>query len=269
MPERPRVVMNVGASVDGKVTLTREQTLMQQPSGRLWADTAAARTDPLQPDFFELVRQEYGCTATLEGSGSLVPAGSEPAPLPRCTIDPAVLYESFLPPEIVSRPSPPRTWFTAVDGRGRVRWVEQHTDWDVLVLVCRSTPADYLGYLRAEGICYLVAGEDRVDLAAALTAMATEVGIRCVLSTAGGGLNGALVRAGLIDELTLTVHPVLIGGSDTPSVLDGPSLAVGEAPTPLRLLSVHADVGGTLHLRYEVLRTPSADPGGDDAAPPG
>ncbi len=267
--ERPRVVMSVGASVDGKVALTRQQTLMQQPSGRLWADATPARADPLQPDLFELVRQEYGCTATLEGSGSLVPEGSEPTPLPGCGIDPAELYQSFLPAEIVSRPSPPRTWFTAVDGQGRVRWIEEHADWDVLVLVCRSTPADYLGYLRAEGICYLVAGDDRVDLAAALSAMATEVGIRCVMSTAGGGLNGALVRAGLIDELTLTLSPVLIGGVDTPSVLDGPSLAVGEAPTPLRLLSVHTDAGGTLRLRYAVLRTPSADRGGDDAAPRG
>jgi len=267
--ERPRVMMSVGASVDGKVALTRQQTLMQQPSGRLWAEAAPARADELQPDFFGLARQQYGCTATLEGSGSLVPEGSQPTPLPRCGLDPAELYTDFLPAEILARPSPPRMWFTAVDGRGRVRWTEEHADWDVLVLVCRSTPADYLGYLRAEGICYLVAGDDRVDLAAALTAMATQLGIRCVMSTAGGGLNGELVRAGLIDELTLTLSPVLVGGVDTPSVLDGPPLDVGEAPTPLRLLSVHTDAGGTLRLRYEVLKRPSADRDGGDAAPRG
>jgi len=128
--ERPRVLMSVGASVDGKVTLTRQQTLMQQPSGRLWAEAAPARADELQPDIFELARQQYGCTATLEGSGSLVPEGSEPTPLPQCRIDPAELYTDFLPAEILARPSPRAC--------------------GVLVLVCRSTPADYLGYLRAE-----------------------------------------------------------------------------------------------------------------------
>ena len=45
--ERPRVVMSVGASVDGKVTLTRQQILMQQPSGRLWADMVPPDADPL------------------------------------------------------------------------------------------------------------------------------------------------------------------------------------------------------------------------------
>lgn len=265
---RPRVLMSVGASVDGKVTLTRQQTLMQQPSGRLWAEGAPTRADELRPDLLELARHQYGCTATLEGSGSLVPQGSEPTPLPRCTIDPAELYTDFLPADILARPSPPRMWFTAVDGRGRVRWIEEHADWDVLVLVCRATPPDYLGYLRAEGICYLVAGDDRVDLTAALTAMAAKVGIRCVMSTAGGGLNGALMRAGLIDELTLTMRPVLVGGADTPSVLDGPPLAVGIAPTPLRLLSVHTDTGGSVQLRYEVHERPSADRQ-SDAAPRG
>ena len=75
---RPRVVMSVGASVDGKVTLTRQQVLMQQPSGRLWADMAPAEADPLRADMLELVRRHYGCNATLEGSGSLVTDAGEP-----------------------------------------------------------------------------------------------------------------------------------------------------------------------------------------------
>ena len=257
--ERPRVVMSVSASVDGKVALTRQQILMQQPSGRLWSAMAPPDTDPMPGDFFDLVRREYGCNATLEGSGSLVVDGSEPPPLPAYEGDRSELYSDFLPPEITDQPSPPHLWFTMVDGRGRLRWTEKHPDWDVLVLVCRSTPADYLGYLQRERICYLVAGDDRVDLTGALARMATQLGVRCVLSTAGGGLNGALLRAGLIDELSLSIVPGLVGGLDTPTVLDGRPLAVGEPPTRLRLLSVHADAGGTVRLRYEVLRDDADD----------
>jgi len=200
------------------------------------------------------VRSQYGCSATLEGSGSLVVDGIDPPPLPPPEGDPAELYVDFLPSEITGAASPPHMWFTVVDGRGRIRWNEKHPGWDVLVLVCRSTPAGYLSYLQRERICYLVAGEDRVDLAAALASMATRLGVRCLLSTAGGGLNGALLRSGLIDELSLTVVPALVGGLGTPSVLDGEPLAVGEHPTPLRLLSVHTDTGGTVRLRYEVIR---------------
>jgi riboflavin biosynthesis pyrimidine reductase len=252
--ERPRVVVSVVASVDGKVTLTRQQILMQQPSARLWANMVPPDADPLHEDFLELVRQQYECTATLQGSGSLAADDAELQPLPAFEGNAAELYADFLPPEVTGQPSPPHMWFTAVDSRGRIRWTEKHPGWDVLVLVCRSTPADYIGYLRRQRICYLVSGHDRVDLATALSTMATKLGIRCVLCEGGGGLNGALLRAGLIDELSLTLAPGLVGGLGTPSVLDGPPLAVGERPTPLRLLSLHTDMAGTVRLRYEVLR---------------
>ena len=251
--KRPRVVVSVGASVDGKVTLTRKQILMHQPSSRLWADVAPPDADPLREDFLDLARREYGCNATLEGSGSLVVEGIDPPPLPAPTGDAAELYTDYLPAEVTAQPSPPHMWFTVVDGRGRIRWNESHPGWDVLVLVCRSTPAAYLAYLRREGVCYLMAGRDRVDLTEALESMAGRLGIRCVVSTAGGGLNGALLRADLVDELCLSVFPALVGGLGTPSVLDGTPLAVGEQPTPLRLLSVLTDTGGTVRLRYEVL----------------
>jgi len=75
---RPRVVVSVVASVDGKVALTRQQILMQQPSARLWADVVPPAADPLYEDVLELVRRHYRCTATLEGSGSLAADNAEP-----------------------------------------------------------------------------------------------------------------------------------------------------------------------------------------------
>jgi hypothetical protein len=128
--------------VDGKVTLNRQQILMEQPSGRLWAAMVPPNADSMQEDFLELVRREYGCSATLEGSGSLVVDGAEPAPLPPYESDPAELYTDFLLPEATDQPSPPHMWFTVVDGRGRIHWTEKQPGWNVLVLVCRSTPAD-------------------------------------------------------------------------------------------------------------------------------
>ena len=127
-------------------------------------------------------------------------------------------------------------------------------DADLIVLVARATPAEYLGFLRREGICYLVVGGRRVDLTAALRRMRERLGATCVVSTAGGGLNGALLAAGLVDELDLIVLPAAVGGLDTPSVFDGPALPEGASPTRLRLLSMHAEADGLLRLRYATRR---------------
>ncbi|RZT14751.1 riboflavin biosynthesis pyrimidine reductase [Kribbella sp. VKM Ac-2569] len=255
MQKRPRVVVNVGASVDGKVALTRNALLMHQPSSELWGSMTPEAPDSVAIDVIEVVRQQYGCNAVLEGSGSLVSEEEIPAQLPTYDGDPIGLYEDFLPAEVIEQRTPAHMWFTVVDSRGRVRWTERHENWDALVLVAQSTPADYLGYLRRERICYLVVGEERVDLSRAVAAMGTELGITCILSAAGGGLNGALLRADLIDELHLTLAPALVGGLGTPSVMDGSPLAVGEPPTRLELLSAQTDAAGAVRLHYAVRRS--------------
>ncbi|OEO29917.1 hypothetical protein VW23_023815 [Devosia insulae DS-56] len=121
------------------------------------------------------------------------------------------------------------------------------------MLVARATPQPYLAYLRAESVSYLVVGEAQVDLRAALRRMREKLGVNCVVSNAGGGLNGALLRAGLVDAVDLLVAPALVGGLGTPSIFDGVPLSDGEVPTRLQLISAEAEADGLLRLRYEVI----------------
>lgn len=79
----------------------------------------------------------------------------------------------------------------------------------------------------------------------------------CVLADGGGRLNGALLRAGLIDELTLVILPVAIGGTGIPSVFDGDPLAPGQFPTQLNLTTSRVTADGTLWLSYDVRSGPS------------
>ena len=74
------------------------------------------------------------------------------------------------------------------------------------------------------------AGEAAVDVAAAVRSLG-EVGARVVLVEGGPTFNSAVVAADLIDELCLTVSPLLLGG-DGPRIVNG---ATPDRPLPLRL----------------------------------
>jgi RibD domain-containing protein len=253
---RPRVVVSVSTSVDGKVALRRDRVLMDPQESLTWQSMRPPGADAIDQARSAQLADLYHPQAFLEGSGSLVAstAGPPPALTGAVSESPEVLYSDFLPEEIAGRPGH-ESWFTVVDSRGRVRWtMKRGNGADLLVLVARATPVAYLAYLRRERIPYLVAGEQRVDLAVALTRMRERLAVTCVVSTAGGGLNGALLRAGLVDEIQLLVLPAAIGGANTPTLFDGPALAGGEHPTRLRLLSTQVEDDGALWLRYEVRR---------------
>jgi 2,5-diamino-6-(ribosylamino)-4(3H)-pyrimidinone 5'-phosphate reductase len=255
---RPKVVVLNSASVDGRIAVSRDKLLLH--GDERWH--AVEEWSPVtgSSNVFETLKFIHKPQATLEGSGSFLRESDEPESLPPFEGDPKPLYQDFLPEAVIDRPGH-RGWFTAVDGRGRIRWYykeypdEAWKGWYPLVLVAHHTPAEYLAYLQREDIPYLVAGgeEKRVDLPLALEKMKSKLGVTCVLSTAGGKLNGALLRAGLVDEINIELLPAIIGGAETPSLFDSPALKPNEWPTRLELISAQVQAGGRVWLRYQVI----------------
>jgi riboflavin biosynthesis pyrimidine reductase len=83
----------------------------------------------------------------------------------------------------------------------------------------------------------IVAGRDQVDLAAAIAALAVR-GHRRILAEGGPHLLGQLAAVGLLDELCVTVSPVLAGGQ-AGRIIQGPAGGPGRAR--LELAHVLAD----------------------------
>jgi 2,5-diamino-6-(ribosylamino)-4(3H)-pyrimidinone 5'-phosphate reductase len=171
---RPKVVVHAVASLDGRLAFSADQPVMYD--FERWS--AAAGPESEVQDWLRHVHRPQ---AQLEGSHSFLPGSQEPEPLPPYAGDTGALYADYLPAAVVQAPG--RTgWFTAVDGRGRVRgWIKEwegFEGWHLLVLVSRATPPAYLAYLQSEAIPYLVAGQGPVDLARALEKMARPPGRR-------------------------------------------------------------------------------------------
>lgn len=99
----------------------------------------------------------------------------------------------------------------------------------------------------AERADVVQAGEGDVDLTDAMRQL-RERGVGVVLCEGGPTLNGDLARQGLIDELCLTIAPLLVGGDLGTGILGRARLPI---TLPLELAQV-LEEGGDLLLRYRV-----------------
>ena len=91
---------------------------------------------------------------------------------------------------------------------------------------------------------------ENLDLVAGLARLAERHGVRSLLVEGGPTLLAAVVAAGALDELFLTLAPKLVGGKDEIRILEGAGL---ETPLDLRLRSA-LEEEGFLFLRYAVGR---------------
>jgi riboflavin biosynthesis pyrimidine reductase len=78
----------------------------------------------------------------------------------------------------------------------------------------------HLGGLREDGVFYIFAGARDLDLALALDILHRELGINRLGVNGGGITNGALLRAGLIDEISLAILAAVDGTKGSASVFD-------------------------------------------------
>jgi 2,5-diamino-6-(ribosylamino)-4(3H)-pyrimidinone 5'-phosphate reductase len=215
---RPRVIVSVTATADGRVTLSRMERLLDDGPNLRWTAAWPPDVGDLLTRRAYAIEQRHRPTVVLEGSGTFVADDASSLDLPDASVPADVLRTDFL-----------------------------------LVIGSHSTPLPYLAHLRQERIPYLLAGTHPVDLTYALAKIRTQLGAECLVSEAGGGLNGALLRAGLVDEFHIITIPALIGGLGTPSIMDGPPLDLGSPPEQLRAIDVQLGTHGTIWAHYEVV----------------
>ena len=91
----------------------------------------------------------------------------------------------------------------------------------VIVLTTRRTSAKKLAQLRALADEVKVCGETEVNFRSALRWLRSKWGVKRLLCEGGGELNDALFRAGLVDEIHLTICPKIFGGRTAPTIADG------------------------------------------------
>lgn len=216
--------------------------------------TSGDGTDILNDEYFALYTKTEDMlpshTAWMLGRITLqMFASNEAYPLP------VVLQEIERGDHII--PHGGNKFMFGVDTKGILRWdknvikLSNVTDPLYLVIVVTSsTPQEYLKYLQNKKISYVVAGTDSIDFLKLFVFMKEKLKVETLLLEGGGLLNGFVMAADFVDEISLLVTPIVINQSQAPSVFE----CKREEPINLRhyrLASVKQMEKDTIWLRYK------------------
>ena len=96
---------------------------------------------------------------------------------------------------------------------------------------------------------------DKLDLGQVLHDVHKQFGAERLTIQSGGSLNGAFLREDLIDFVNIVIAPVLVGGKDTPTLIDGEAISTPDELgkiRPMKLIECKALNDSYVQLRYEV-----------------
>lgn len=222
---RPFVQINVAMSADGKIaTAARERPRFASARDLERLMHLRAEADALLIGAETLRASDPPTQVTGESARAARRARGVPESLLVIT----VTKSARLPPTL--------RFFTEPNGAGRI------------VATTRSASADLIASLPATSEVWAV-GEENVDLDALLERLHAR-GVRRLLCEGGGELNAALLAAGLVDEVYLTLVPVLLTGASAPTPFGGPGFVLAERRRLDLLDWEHHQ--GELYLRYRV-----------------
>jgi len=149
-----------------------------------------------------------------------------------------------------------RRFAIGADAKGALRFQEPDVGGDhVVLLVSSRVSNDYLAHLQDAGVSYLFCGKREVDVKVALDKIRRVLGVRRLMLEGGGTFNGEVLHAGLVDEISQVVVPVVDGGRGVTTIFDIPGDPPPKAAAALRLKSYRRLPRGVSWFRYRVART--------------
>ena len=124
----------------------------------------------------------------------------------------------------------------------------------IIILVSERASKQKLRRLRELADEVKICGKQSIDFEEALRWLRAQWKVKRLVCEGGGEVNGAMFEAGLVDEVHLTLCPLVFGGRDAPTLADGAGVQKLSQAARLRLISMRPYEGG-LFLVYRRSRS--------------
>lgn len=227
MMKRPLITLNMASSIDGKITTARRDKFgLGSEEDRAMMETLRAKVD-----------------AVLIGKGTLI--DEDPPLLLRQSELIAQRKESKKNAHPINMVAASSLNFNIEDSA-----FFNHPQTEKIVFTTTNNDPQQMKTLEtyATVIATPTNSEGRVDLVKMVRRM-PELNIHHLLLEGGGELNFAMLEAGLIDEIYLTLCPMVIGGSTAPTTFEGEGFR-REMIRHLTLKSYRVNQHGEIFLQY-------------------
>ena len=143
--------------------------------------------------------------------------------------------------------------FITVDPDADIFYTDSRLRGDnILTVLGTNATVDYLQILEDKGISYIVLN-DPMNLREAMEIIHESFRINKISLQGGGIIDGAMLAAGLLDELSLVIYPGIDGLTTSPSIFEylGTSDELPANGQALELLSSETRSHGIVWLRYK------------------
>lgn len=123
-------------------------------------------------------------------------------------------------------------------------------------LILVTTNKDHVAYSLNDKYSNLdILFYDDLDLSKMLEDLYNDFNVNRLTIQSGGSMNGLFVRDNLIDYVNIVIAPLLIGGKDVPTLIDGESIKNSSELSKLRVLELtecNRLKNSYIHLKYKV-----------------
>jgi len=236
---RPRIICHMHTLLNGKIDGIANITSVGMRSQKLYFDLSLG-----EDRFYKKHRGWLSGTATsrasLDEREIELPEPSEPVPAG----------------DFIAEPDA-KMYYFAVDGSGKLVWdrnfvtffdLEAH----IVELIPASTSDAFKAHLRSIGVSYILAGEEKLDMAIAVQKIGEIFDMDELILAGGGNLNWSMIRDGLCDEVSLVLMPTADGENHTNSLFEANEKYSTPAPIAFSLKSVKVLEDDSVWLRYDI-----------------
>ena len=137
-----------------------------------------------------------------------------------------------------------------VDSKGELLW-EKENEKPLLIVTSEQVTKEYLNYLDEQNISWIVCGKNTTDLVKLSKILYEEFHVERMAVVGGAVINGAFLKAGLLDEVSILIGAGIDGRKGMPGVFDG--FDIDQSVISLSLKDVETFKSSAVWIRYKTV----------------